>query len=191
MRDIIVIGAPTGGGAALAHVVGKLPANLDASMFAVLHTTPDNPILLADVLNAPGRMRAAEALHGEPVTRRRIYVAADGKHLLIRDGKVHLSINGQRTSHRPSIDVLFCSAAETYKARVVGVLLLHSRDDGATGLDAIRRAGGRTVTHRNELMPDEPKHPATGEILCDQHLPLDRIAKGVLAYVQEDDKNAG
>ncbi|MFN2475007.1 MAG: chemotaxis protein CheB [Chthoniobacterales bacterium] len=185
MRDIIVIGAPVGSGAAIAHLIGKLPADLDVSVFVVLHTTPENPILLADVLNAPGRMRAAEALHGEAINRRRIYVAADGHHLLIRNGEVNLSANGQKTKHRPSIDVLFSSAAEAYNARVIGVLLLHCEGDGSAGLHAIRRAGGRTITHRNERMTEQPKHGETGDLLSDEHLDLEQIPPRVLEYVHE------
>lgn len=185
MRDIIVIGSPVGGGAFIAQLIGKLPADLEASVFVVLHTTPDNPILLADVLNAPGRMRAADALHGEPITRRRIYVAADGHHLLIRNGQVHLTENGQKTNHRPSIDALFSSAAEVYNVRVIAVLLLHCDEDGSAGLHAIRSAGGRTITHRNERMTAQPKHPETDDVLSDEHLDLEQIAPRVLEYVHE------
>ena len=191
MRDIIVIGAPVGGAAAIAQLVRELPADLDASLFVVLHTTPDNPILLADVLNAPGRMRAAEALHGESIARRRIYVAADGKHLLLRDGAVELSANGQTPNYRPSIDLLFSTAAEVYSRRVVGVLLLHAREDGAAGLHAIRRAGGRTLTHRNELMREEPKHLGTGHSLADDHLEIEQIAQRLVGYAHETIGSSG
>ena len=80
MRDIILIGAPVGGASALTRLVGSLPPDLRASVFVVLHAKPDNPILLADVLNAPGRMRATEAFDGEPIQRSRIYIASVGKH---------------------------------------------------------------------------------------------------------------
>jgi two-component system chemotaxis response regulator CheB len=183
-RDIVVIGAPSGGATAVARLIGSLPAQLDAAFFVVLHTTPQTPILLADILNAPGRLRAAAALHGEPVTHHRIYVPVLGRHLLIRDGAVHLSDDGHAVRHRPSIDLLFSSAAEAYTSRVVGVLLLHAREDGGIGLGAIRRAGGRTVTHRNELMPEAPKDPKTGELLSDDHVFLEEISGRVTAYVQ-------
>ena len=189
IRDIIVIGAPVGGGAALAVLIGCFPPDLGASLFVVLQATVDSPILLADVLNAPGRMRATEAIHGERIERRRIYVAADEKHLMIREGKVHLSSNGVEHPHRPSIDLLFMSAAETYKARVVGVLLVNANRDGLLGLHAIREAGGRTVTHRNEQMPEGPTHRETGELLSHHHVDLAAIAPCVLAYVSPADAN--
>jgi two-component system, chemotaxis family, protein-glutamate methylesterase/glutaminase len=183
IRDIVVIGAPVGGGAALAHLASAFPPNLEASLFVVLHATPQNPILLADILNAPGRMRAAGAIHGEPIERRRIYVAAEGRHLRMRDGKVNLSPNGAENPHRSSIDILFASAAETFNRRVIGVLLLHAREDGAPGLQAIRAAGGRTITQRNKQMPEAPKHPETGETLAHHHLALAEIAPCVIEYV--------
>jgi|GEM_PF-3847062 len=189
MRDIIVIGAPVGGGATLVQLASRLPPDLDAAVFVVLHATPESPILLADVLNAPGRMRAAEAIEGETIERRRIYVAADGKHLMIRDQKVHLSANGFDTPHRPSIDALFTSAAETYNARVVGVLLLHSREGGSRGLHVIRKAGGRTIAHRNEQMPEKPRHPETLEELAHDHLEIDKIVPRLVAYVNGTNGN--
>jgi len=187
MRDIVVIGTPSGGGAAVAQVVGSLPATFEGSIFIVLHSTPGSPILLADVLNAPGRMRAADALHGEGVERRRIYIAADGHHLLLREQSVQLSENGRVTRHRPSIDALFSSAAETYQARVIGVLLLHAREDGTLGLREIRRHGGRTVTHRNELMPESPLDEESGQPLGDEHLELEKIATRLVALMNEPD----
>lgn len=185
MRDIIVIGSPVGGAAAIAQLVGELPADLEAAVFVVLHTARGNPILLSDVLSAPGRMRAADALHCEPITCRRVYVAANGHHLLVRNGEVHLSANGVKANHRPSIDVLFSSAAEAYKTRVVGVLLLHLNDEGSNGLHAIRHTGGRTITHSNESMPDAPRHSESGDVLSDEHLEHEQIAPRLVEFVHE------
>ena len=183
MRDIILIGAPVGGASALTHVVGSFPADLRASVFVVLHEKPDHPILLADVLNAPGRMRATEAVEGESIQPGRIYVACDGKHLVLDAEKIHLTSDAEENSCRPSIDVLFRTAATAHKERVVGVILMHVREDGLLGLHAVRLGGGRTVTHRNELMQDKPRHPETGEELAHDHLDLDEIAPRVIAYV--------
>lgn len=189
MRDIIVIGAPVGGAAALMRLTAQLPASLDASVFIVLHSDPDRPILLADVLNAPGRMRAADAVDGERVERRRIYVAADGHHLRLRDGQVHLSVNGSEAPHRPSIDVLFTSAAEAFNVRVIAVLLLHAREEGVRGLEAIRKAGGRAITQRNDQMPERLRHPETSEELAHDHLELEEIAPRLLAYCEGKNGN--
>ncbi|MBV9008026.1 MAG: hypothetical protein JO354_02510 [Verrucomicrobia bacterium] len=181
-RDIIVIGAPVGGAAALTQLVRKLPRDLAAAVFVVLHTAPETPILLADVLNAPGGLRAAAAMHGESITPSRIYLAVEQKQLILSTGGVQLS-DGNGHVHRPSIDALFESAAEAYQSRVVGVVLLHVREEGTLGLRAIRRAGGRTVTHNNDLMREPLRDPDTGELLSDDHLVLEQISARLLAYV--------
>lgn len=181
-RDIIVIGAPVGGAAALTQVVRGFPRNLDAAVFIVLHTTPETPILLADVLNAPGGLRAAAAIHGERFGRSRIYLSVENKHLILEGDAVQLSDTNRRI-YRPSIDTLFESAAAGYNSRVVGVILLHAREEGCNGLRAIRRAGGRTVTHLNEFMPEALRDPKTSEILSDHHLMLEEISARLLAYV--------
>lgn len=183
MRDIILIGAPIGGASVLTRLVGALPPDLRASVFIVLHAKPDNPILLADVLNAPGRMRATEAFDGEPIQRSRIYIACDGKHLVLDSDSMRLTSDPHENNCRPSIDVLFRTAATAHKERVVGVILVHARDDGLLGLHAVRRGGGRTVTHRNKLMQDKPRHPENGEELAHDHLELDEIAPRLIAYV--------
>lgn len=182
-RDIVVIGAPVGGAAALAEVISDLPGDLEASVFVVLHATAENPILLPDILNAPRRMRAAEAQEDEVIEHRRIYIAGAGRHLMFRDGRIFLSPNGVEHPYRPSIDRLFISAADSFRERVVGVVLLHAREEGTHGLHAIRRAGGRTVTHRNREAPEELRHPETGEPLADEHLELEEIAGRILSFV--------
>jgi len=184
LRDIIVIGAPVGGASALMRLTRDLPDDLEASIFVVLHM-PENRLLLADLLNAPGRMRAADALDGEAIEPRRIYIAPAGKHLRLRGGKIHLSGNGAVKPYRPSIDVLFISAAESYGSRVIGVLLVHAREEGLEGLSAIRTADGRTITHRNEQMPETPRTSNSNHSLSHDHVDLERIASRVIHYAVE------
>jgi len=137
-------------------------------------------------LSAPGQMRATESVDGEPLRQRRIYVAADGKHLRVNRDTIQVTENAGESSCCPSIDVLFRSASEHHQERVIGVALLHLAVEGSLGLHAIREHGGRTITHRNDLMRDPPSHPGTGETLAHHHLPLDRIAKRVVAYVNNE-----
>lgn len=189
MHDIVVIGAPVGGGAAVAQLISDLPFDFEAAVFVVLHAARESPILLADVLNAPGRMRAAEAIDGEPIERRRIYVGVSGAHLLLEKERVRTSATPGNKPHQPSIDVLFTSAATVFQNRVIGVLLLHAREDGIVGLDAIRKAGGRTITHKNAQMPEPPAQPETAELLSDDHVELEEIASCLVAYVAGNNGN--
>ncbi len=181
MRDIIVIGAPVGGGAAMSKIAACFPPDLQASVFMVLHSVAKSPILLADVLNAPGRMRATEAIDGETIEPQRIYVAADGKHLMLKSGSVHLSADNVESGYCPSIDALFSSAAEAYGARVVGVLMLHLRADGMAGLRDIRKAGGRNVIQRKEQLSGEGDEAPSPD-----HVDLAEIGARVLSHVNGD-----
>ncbi|MDQ6655827.1 MAG: chemotaxis protein CheB [Verrucomicrobiota bacterium] len=185
MRDIVVIGAPVGGAAALRELVGALPDDLPATVLAVLNSMPDTPILLADVLNSARRMRATDAADGEPIEPNRIYVAADGKHLMVDGKRIRLTTDAPENNRRPSIDALFRTAAASHRDRVVAVLLLHARDDGLRGLRDVRRNGGRVITHRNDHMPAPPRDDESAEELADDHLDLQEIAPRVVAYVTE------
>ena len=183
IRDVIVIGAPRGGAGALLQLIDGLPADLPAAIFVVLHAHPDQPNLLADVANAPGRMRAAEAIDGEPVELRRIYVAADSKHLGVEGGTIHLTDSWPGAECRPSIDVLFRTAARSYTDRVVAIALLHIEKEGGLGLDEVRRNGGRTITQRNPQML-EPPRSINGDVVSHHHLDLPEIAPLVVRYVR-------
>ncbi|MFL6528517.1 MAG: chemotaxis protein CheB [Chthoniobacterales bacterium] len=183
VRDIVVIGAPVGGAGALTSVVSSLPPDLPATVLVVLHARPDKPILLADALSAPGRLRVTEAIDGEPLAPRRIYVAADGKHLRIRNGLIRLEDNAGESACCPSVDELFRSAAEEHRERVVGVALVHVDDEGSIGLASVRRNGGRTITHRNEQMQDPPRDSQNGDLLSHHHLELAQVGPRIVAYV--------
>ena len=102
---------------------------------------------------------------------------------------MRLTSDAQENNCRPSIDVLFRTAATAHKERVVGVILMHAREDGLLGLHAVRLSGGRTVTHRNERMQEKPRHPETGEELAHEHLELDEIAPQLIAYVNGSNGN--
>lgn len=183
VRDIVVIGAPVGGAGALITVVGSLPPDLAASVLVVLHAHPEKPILLADALSAPGRLRVTEAIDGEPLAHRRIYVAADSKHLRIRDGFIRVEDDAGESVCCPSIDELFRSAAEEHRERAVGVALVHVEDEGLAGLESLRKNGGRTITHRSAQMQEPPRSSQTGELLSHHHLELEDVGPRIVAYV--------
>jgi two-component system, chemotaxis family, protein-glutamate methylesterase/glutaminase len=180
-RDIIVIGSPVGGAAALTEFISDLPPDLEASLFVVLHTTSQNPILLADVLNDTGGPRAALAIDGEPIERRRIYVAPNHAHLLVEQGKIRLSCE-KPDDPIPSIDRLFVSAAENYGERVIAVLLLRPCKDGIAGLRAVHAAAGFTIVQRDPQLPNRPGPPMSCSQSCNAHLALEEIGPRVLYY---------
>lgn len=168
-RDIVVIGASAGGVTALAELVRRLPADFHASVFIVLHLSRDSPSMLSELLDQLGPLPVRTAEDGDPIAAGTVYVAPRDRHITLRDGRVRVTFGPRQDHHRPSVDVLFRSAALAYGPRVVGVVLTGFLSDGAAGLRAIKDAGGlaivqdpRTAMYRS--MPDsalrelEPDH---------------------------------
>jgi two-component system chemotaxis response regulator CheB len=144
-HDIIAIGASAGGIEPLAEIVRALPAELPASVFVVVHTPPDNPSALPEILQRASALRVAHARDGEPIEPGRVYVARPDHHLLVRPGCVRVMMGPRENGFRPSVDPLFRSAAVAYGPRVVGVVLSGSLDDGTAGLAVIAQAEGITI----------------------------------------------
>ncbi len=160
-QDIVVIGASAGGVDALRQLFAGLPADYRGSLFVVLHLAPDAPTLLPDILTRAGPLPALLAHDGDRIKRGYIYVAPPDHHLMLADGVVRVTSGPRENRHRPSIDVLFRSAAKAYGARVVAVLLSGMRDDGVSGLIAVKRLAG-TVLIQKPADANFPELPATG-----------------------------
>ena len=144
-RDIVTIGASSGGVEALSALVGGLPADLPAALLVVLHSPEGMPSSLPRILSRSGPLEAAHPEDGDGIENGRIYVAPPGFHMLVEDGVVRLVRGPRENYHRPAADPLFRSAAVARGPGVVGVVLTGARDDGTAGLVAIKRRGGVTV----------------------------------------------
>ena len=137
-KDIIVIGASAGGIEALRVLVGGLPEDFPASIFVVVHVSPQTPSLLHEILTRAGRLPAVSAHDHQEIRPGHIYVAPPDHHLLIeRGGYVRLTRGPKENRFRPAVDPLFRSAARVYGPRVVGVILSGGLDDGTAGLWAV------------------------------------------------------
>ena len=141
-RDLIVIGASAGGVEALRRVVKCLPADLPAAVCVVLHVAASTPSALAGILSRSGPLPCTPAKDGDPLTPGTILVAPPDRHLVIEAGRVAVTTGPPENNHRPSVDVLFRSAADVARERVIGVVLSGMRDDGTAGLALIKDAGG-------------------------------------------------
>jgi two-component system, chemotaxis family, protein-glutamate methylesterase/glutaminase len=144
-HDIVVIGASSGGVDALSRLVRRLPANLDAAVFVVLHMSPNRESALPAILAREAPLPVVQARDGEPIRRGHVYVASPDRHLIVRPGQMALTSGPTENRVRPSVDALFRSAAVAYPGRAIGVVLTGNLDDGAAGLAAIKRCGGIAI----------------------------------------------
>jgi two-component system, chemotaxis family, protein-glutamate methylesterase/glutaminase len=149
-----VIGASAGGVDALQKLVGGLPADLPATVFIVLHVGPTSH--LAAILDRVAPINVVNATSGADVVPGRVYVAPPGFHLLLHNGHMMLRRGPRENLSRPSIDPLFRSAACSFGARVIGVILTGSLSDGTAGLRAVKDCGGLAVVQHPEdaAVPD-------------------------------------
>jgi len=144
-QDIIVIGGSAGGLEALTTILSSLPSSLNASLFVVLHTSPQSGGGLPQVLERSCLLPVAFAADNEAIDRRRVYVASPDHHLTLADGEVSVTRGPRENGFRPAVDPLFRSAAKYFGSRAVGVLLSGAMDDGTFGLMAIKEAGGTVI----------------------------------------------
>jgi two-component system, chemotaxis family, protein-glutamate methylesterase/glutaminase len=144
--DAVVVGASAGGVEVLSALLASLPATCPAAFFIVMHIPRERPSLLPEVFGVRCALPVKEAEDKEPVRPGTVYLAPPDYHLLIDRGPA-LALSSDEPVHfsRPSIDVLFESAADIYGERLMGLILTGANQDGAAGLAAVGRAGGRTV----------------------------------------------
>jgi two-component system, chemotaxis family, protein-glutamate methylesterase/glutaminase len=175
-RDIVVIGASAGGLDAVVNVVRSLPANLPATIFIVIHTSPEGPGLLPDILGRIGTLPVRSARNGDPIVHGQIFVAPPDYHLFVTSGYVGLSRGPREHRFRPAIDPLFRSAAEHYGARTIGVVLSGSMGDGTHGLMLIKSRGGAAIVQdpKEALFPGMPLN-AIDRVKVDYVLPSEQI----------------
>ena len=141
--EAIAIGASAGGIDALNVLLPALPAAFGVAVLIVTHVPADSPSCLAQTLGYRCALPVVEPDASEPVLPGRVHIAPPGYHMLIDDDRtVALSIDSTVRYSRPSIDVLFESAAHVYRERLLGILLSGANDDGAHGLEVVRAMGG-------------------------------------------------
>jgi two-component system, chemotaxis family, protein-glutamate methylesterase/glutaminase len=176
--DAVVIGASAGGVDALSALLPALPSNTKAAAFIVLHLPRDRPSVLAELFARKCALPVREAQDKESVAAGTVYFAPSNYHLLLERGpQIALSTDDLVHHSRPSIDVLFKSAAHVYGSRLLGIILTGANDDGAAGLAAVHDRGGITVVQQ----PETARFPrmimsALKLRPVDLVLPLDRIA---------------
>ena len=153
--DIVVIGISTGGPQALKVLLPALPADLPVPLAMVLHMPPGYTEAYARKLDELCAFRVIEAQGGETVEAGTAFLAPAGRHLTFvkrADGTVvtRLDLRPLDTPHRPAVDVLFQSAAQVYRSRVLGVVMTGMGSDGREGAAWIKAEGGRIITEAED-----------------------------------------
>ncbi|MDQ2104476.1 chemotaxis protein CheB [Azospirillum isscasi] len=171
-RNVLVIGASAGGIAALRRLFAAMPRDVTATVFVVQHIGATQSVL-PTVLSRAGWLPAFHPQDGEPVRAGWIHVAPPDRHLLVRNGSVLVRRGARENRCRPAIDPLFRSVAVAYGARVVGLILTGTLDDGTAGLRAVKRCGGFTMVQDPEdaEWPNMPRN-AMRHVSVDACAPL-------------------
>ena len=175
--ELVVVGCSWGGLAALGRLLDHLPEAVDLPIVVAQHRGPDS---LRGVLEATLQRRherpVAEVDDKAPIAPGRVYLAPPDYHLLVEPGSFALSLDERVQHARPSIDVLFESAADAYGERVIGVVLTGANADGAAGLAKIAERGGAAIVQDPDTA-EAPEMPAAALAAAAAAivLPLERI----------------
>jgi len=142
----VVIGASAGGFHALKELIPKLPKEFSMPVFVVQHISPTSDNYMAQFLNKLSNLIVKEADEKEDIKPGYVYISPPNYHMLIEeDNTISLSTEGKMNYSRPSIDILFDTAAMTYGERLIGIVLTGANNDGAEGLLKIKNGGGYCI----------------------------------------------
>lgn len=180
--QLVVIGGSWGGVDALQEILRHLPREYPLAVVAVLHRDRHSDGTLDTHLQRSCAVTVSEAEDKESIEAGHVYLAPADYHLLVEPGRLALSVEAPVAFARPSIDVLFQSAAESYRRAVVGVVLTGASADGADGLAHIQRRGGLTVvqdpaTAERRAMPEA----AMAAVRPDRVLPIEDVGPFLVA----------
>ena len=185
--DAIVVGGSSGGIDALIHILPALPTTLRVPVLVVVHLPRDRPSLLTNIFRQRCLLPLCEAQDQDPIAAGTVYFAPPDYHLLVDQGpRLALSVDALVHFSRPSIDVLFESAADQYGERVLGILLSGANEDGARGMQAIAASGGLLVV-QEPASASVPAMPlaAMGRTAVHHVLPPQDIA-GLLSRLHQE-----
>jgi len=187
--DLIVIGVSTGGPQGLKSVIPRLPADFPVPVAIVLHMPVGYTEAYAKRLDDTSALKVVEAKENEAVRPGVVFVAPAGRHLTFHreaDGTVRtrLDVSPLDTPHRPSVDVLFQSAADVYGGRVLALVMTGMGDDGRQGAAWIKARGGGVLTEAEEtcVVYGMPRSVVEAG-LSDASVPLDRLTEALVERI--------
>jgi len=151
VKNVITIGASAGGLSAVSALLTSLPEDLDAAVFIVIHISKaaieENIISL---LNKKSKLKVSIPKNGTKIENGKVYLAPVDHHMMLSEDTIITSRGAKENHWRPSIDVLFRTAAAAYSSCVTGIILTGLLDDGTSGMIAIKSAGGTCIVQEPE-----------------------------------------
>ena len=181
----IVVGASAGGIQALKKILPELPANFPLPIIIVQHQHPSSDNYYVNYLAEKCRMKVKEADEKECIAAGTIYFAPPNYHLLIEADETFALSTSERVCYsRPSIDVLFETAADVYEAALIGIILTGANSDGANGMKRIKENGGLAIA-QDPQNAESPAMPFAAISACriDHVLALEKIPKFLVKTV--------
>lgn len=160
VKNVITIGASAGGIEAVTRLLKTLDGDMKAAVFVVIHLSPESKSdAIIRILQKHTSFHCLIPKDNQEIENGTLYLAPANRHLLVEKGYIKITRGAAENHYRPSIDVLFRSAAASYSACVTGIILTGLLDDGTSGMHAIKRSGGRCIVQSPEeaVFDDMPK----------------------------------
>jgi two-component system chemotaxis response regulator CheB len=187
--SVVAIGTSWGGLAALTKLLGGLPEGYKLPVVVVQHRGKDSERLLGQLLQDATDLNVCEVDDKDPLTPGTVHVAPANYHVLLDDGYLSLTVEEPVRFSRPSIDVMFGSAAGAYGSKAIGVVLTGANEDGSLGLAEIAAKGGKALV-QDPKTAEVPIMPtaAINAVPSAEVLPLERIAGRLVELSEEPAK---
>lgn len=193
VRNVLAIGASTGGPRALEKLISSIPEDIPAAILIVQHMPPGFTKSFSKRLDAKSALRVKEAQEGDAVEEGTVLVAPSNYHMEIiqrtvsgiKGGVVHLSSGPKELGLRPSVNALFRSLAPIYGTKVISIILTGMNCDGADGAEEVKKMGGKVIA---EARSSCVTYGMPGEIvrrkLADFVLPVDKMADVIVRLLE-------
>ena len=186
---VVVIGTSWGGLSAMTTLFSALPDDFPIPIVIVQHRSKDSDRLLSELLQDKTGLTVCEIEDKDPLQPGTVHVAPANYHVMLESGYLSLTIEEPVRYSRPSIDVMFDSAADTYGPGAIGIVLTGANEDGARGLANIVRHGGRALvqdpkTAEIPIMPEA----ALRAVPTAEKLTLDKMAERLIELSREEKK---
>jgi two-component system chemotaxis response regulator CheB len=187
--EIVVLGISTGGPQALRQLIPQLPSDFPLPFIVIVHMPVGYTAAFAAKLAEISSVKVREAREGDTLTPGTVLIAPAGRHLTLRKTAAHLvqvrlSNQPLNKPHRPSIDVLFQSAADVYGGRTLAIVMTGMGDDGKAGAAGIKAQGGKVITESEEscIIYGMPRSVVEAG-LSDESVTLTNMARTIMKYL--------